>query len=85
MCSSDLKSNSTAFNTQVNLGASAKGKSKLDFYQLSSNEYQWSENLYRAVINKGPSHLKASATVGSRFSYTFPPYSITCVEVSAAH
>ncbi len=79
------KSNSTAFNTQVNLGTTGKAKSKLDFYQLSSNEYQWSENLYRAVIDKGPSHLKASAAVGSRFSYTFPPYSITCVEVSAAH
>ncbi len=78
------KSNSTAYNTQLNLGGSAKSKSKLDFYQLSSNEYQWSENLYRAVIDKGPSRLKASATVGNRFAYKFPPYSITCIEITPA-
>jgi len=66
------------------LGTPKKSKVKLDFYQLSSNEYQWSENLYRAVIDKGPSHLKGSQTVGSRFSYTFPPYSITCVEMTPA-
>jgi hypothetical protein len=79
------KSPSTAYKTAVNLGAAFKSKVKLNFYQLSSNEYQWSENLYQAVINKGPSHLKGSQIVGNRFSYTFPPYSITCVELTPAH
>jgi len=78
------KSNSAAYNTQINLGGGAKAKNKLDFYQLSPNEYQWSENLYRAVIDKGPAHLKASGMVGSRFAYTFPPYSITCIQVDPA-
>ncbi|MGH7739423.1 MAG: sugar-binding protein [bacterium] len=79
------KSKSTGYNTQVNLGEKLKGKHKLDFYQLSANEYQWSENLYRAVIDKGPTHLKASKLVENRFAYTFPPFSITCIEVSDAH
>ena len=73
-----------AFQTVINLGNSLKGKEKLDFYQLSSKEYQWSENLYSAVINKGPSHLRGSVAVKNRFQYTFPPYSITCVELTPA-
>ncbi len=71
-----------AYRTVVNLGAAQKKASKLDFYQLSSKEYQWSENLYRAVINSGPSHLKGSTATKGRFEYSFPPYSITCVEVT---
>lgn len=76
------KSSKNAFETDINLGKAFKGKSKLDFYELSSKEYQWSENLYRAVINSGPTHLRMTQTVKNRFGYTFPPYSITCVEMT---
>ncbi len=72
------------FKTSVNMGKSVKGKMKLDFYRLSSKEYQWSENLYRAVINTGPSHLKGNLAVGSHFEASFPPYSITCIEMTPA-
>ena len=75
------KSPSTAFKAPVNLGA-LTGKHKLDFYTLSENEYMWSENLYRAVINKKPTHTVGSVTVGNRFQYTFPPYSVTCIKIS---
>lgn len=75
------KSPKYAYKTALNLGSSLKGKFKPDFYELSSKEYQWSENLYRAVIDLGPAHLKVSRPVKSRFEYTFPPYSITCVEL----
>jgi alpha-L-arabinofuranosidase len=78
------KSPKYAFQTDINLGKTVKGTSKLDLYRLSSKEYQWSENLYRAVINTGPSHLKISQTVNNRFEYTFPPFSITCVEMTLA-
>ncbi len=78
------KNPKAGFKTVLNLGGGLKGKSKLDFYQLSSKEYQWSENLYRAVINSGPSHFKGAKAVGNRFEYTFPAYSITCVEISPA-
>lgn len=71
-----------AYKTGVNLGSVSKKGYRLDFYQLSSKEYQWSENLYRAVINSGPAHLKATRTVKGHFEYSFPPYSITCVELS---
>jgi hypothetical protein len=52
---------------------------------LSSKEYQWSENLYKAVIDAGPSHLKGSKPVKGHFEYTFPPYSIICVEMTPVH
>jgi len=73
-----------AYQTAVNLGSPLKNKYALDFYELSSKEYQWSENLYRAVINSGPAHLKGSKVVKGRFQYTFPPYSITCIEMTPA-
>jgi alpha-L-arabinofuranosidase len=74
-----------AYSAKINLGSNEQGKSKLDFYRLSPSEFQWSENLYRAVINSGPSHLMGSTTVKSRFSATFPPYSVTCIEMTPAH
>jgi|GEM_PF-705708 len=74
-----------SFSAKINLGPKEKGKKKLDFYQLGPNEFQWSENLYKAVINSGPSHLKGSSKVGSHFSATFPPYSVTCIEMTPAH
>jgi hypothetical protein len=73
-----------SFKTAINLGDKVRGKFKLDIHQLSSKEYQWSENLYRAVINKGPARLKGSVPVGNRFQYIFPPYSITCMELVPA-
>ncbi len=76
------KDSKAAYKTAVNLGPSFKGRFKLDVYQFSSKEYQWSENLYRAVINSGPSHLKCSQVVKNRFEYTFPPFSITCIEMT---
>ena len=78
------KNPKATFKTSLNLGGGLKGKVKLDIYELSSKEYQWSENLYRAVINSGPAHLKAAKAVGNRFEYTFPPYSITCFEMTPA-
>ncbi len=75
------KSPKTSYKTAINLGKGV-GKSALNIYQLSSKEYQWSENLYRAVINTGPSHLKTGKAVQSRFEYIFPPYSITCMEMT---
>lgn len=78
------KSSKNAYKAAVNLGATLKGRVKLDIHQLSPKEYQWSENLYRAVINSGPSHLKSPQAVGSRFEYAFPPYSITCIELIPA-
>ncbi len=79
------KNSKTAYSAKINLGAGQKGKSKLDFYRISPNEFQWSETLYRAVINSGPSHLTGSTPVGNRFSATFPPYSVTCIEITPAH
>jgi hypothetical protein len=76
------KNSKYPFSAKINLGKSVKGKFKIDFYELSPNEYQWSENLYRAVINSGPSHLKGGKAVGNRFEYTFPPYSVTCIELT---
>lgn len=75
------KSPKNAYKTSINTGSS-KIRFKTDFYELSSKEYQWSENLYRAVINSGPSHLKGGRVVKNRFEYTFPPYSITCIEMT---
>jgi hypothetical protein len=72
------KSPKKAYKTAINTGNS-KARFKTDIYELSSKEYQWSENLYRTVINSGPSHLKSGKAVKSRFEYTFPPYSITCI------
>lgn len=77
------KSPKKAYKTSINTGSS-KTVYKTDFYELSSREYQWSENLYRPVINSGPSHLKGGKAVKSRFVYTFPPYSITCIEMTPA-
>ena len=72
----------TSYKTVLNLGSKVAGQLKLDFFELSSKEYQWSENLYRAVVNTGPAHLTCPTTVGNRFEYTFPPYSITCIEMT---
>jgi hypothetical protein len=71
-----------AYTTKVNLGVvkAKKGKVKYNIYQLGPNEYQWSENLYKAMINSGPTHLTATGTK-SGFTATFPPYSVTCVEM----
>jgi alpha-L-arabinofuranosidase len=78
------KNSKDAFKTTINLGSSVKGKFNLHFYELSPKEYQWSENLYRAVINSGPAHFKSPRPVGNRFEYTFPPYSVTCIEMTPA-
>jgi hypothetical protein len=78
------KSPKYSYKSAVNLGTALKGKARLDFYELSSKEYQWSENLYRAVINSGPGHFKGAKPVGNRFEYTFPPYSLTCIEITPA-
>lgn len=75
------KSPKKAYKSAVNTGSS-KTTFKTDIYQLSSKEYQWSENLYRAVIDSGPSHLRGGKPMKSRFEYTFPPYSITCIEMT---
>jgi hypothetical protein len=78
------KNPKNVYSAEINLGTGVTGKSKLDIYREGPNEYQWSENLYRAVINSGPSHLEGSQPVGSRFSMSFPPYSVTCIELTPA-
>jgi hypothetical protein len=77
------KSPKDAYQTTVNLGADRTIASNVDFYQLSSKEYQWSETLYKPVIDSGPSHFAGSQPIKNGFQYTFPPYSITCVDLTA--
>lgn len=70
------KSSETAYRAAVNLGAGG-GKHQVERYTVGPGQYRWSENLYKAVLNTGPKHVKTAQAVGSRFEALFPPYSIT--------
>ena len=47
-------------------------------YQLSNKEYVWSKELYRPIVNSGPSKLDVNLDNGI---YNFPPYSVTILQV----
>jgi alpha-L-arabinofuranosidase len=47
-------------------------------WQLSDKEYVWSKELYRPIVNLGPSMINATLTNGT---YDFPPYSVTVLQV----
>jgi hypothetical protein len=75
------KSRETVYPSQVDPGA---GTFQLEIYSLGPNQYQWSENLFRAVVNKGPVHQKAGKPVTGPFPYSFKPYTITCFKFTPA-
>lgn len=47
-------------------------------WQLSDKEYVWSKELYRPIVNSGPTELAVTLTNGT---YNFPPYSVTVLQV----
>ena len=55
-----------------NLSSSAKA------WQLSDKEFVWSKELYRPIVNSGPSELNVTLNNGT---YEFPPYSVTVLQV----
>jgi alpha-L-arabinofuranosidase len=67
---------SSANATITIAGGAGSGKA----YQLSKKEYVWSKDLYRPIVNSGPSEIAVNG--GSSFTYSFPPYSVTCMELS---
>jgi len=48
-------------------------------YQLSDKEFVWSKDLYRPIVNSGPSEINVNG--GTNFKYSFPPYSIPVIEL----
>ena len=57
-------------------GATVQGSGKA--YQLSEKEYVWSKELYRPIVNSGPTEINADLSNGT---YDFPPYSVTLLQV----
>ncbi|MCE5299550.1 MAG: carboxypeptidase regulatory-like domain-containing protein [Spirochaetia bacterium] len=55
-----------------NLSSNAKA------WQLSDREYVWSKELYRPIVNSGPSVMEVNLKNGT---YDFPPYSVTVLQV----
>ena len=75
------KSRDTKYPSKVNIGA---GSYNLELYTFGPKQYQWAENLYRAVLNNGPVYQKAGKSVSGSFIYTFQPYTITCLKLTPA-
>jgi len=48
-------------------------------WQFSEKEYVWSRELYRPIVNTGPTEF--NARLGDSNSYNFPPYSITVMHL----
>lgn len=46
-------------------------------WQLTGKEYVWSKELYRPIVNAGPSKFDTSL---NDMTYTFPPYSVTVMQ-----
>jgi len=46
--------------------------------QLSDKEYVWSKELYRPIVNSGPSRFEVNLKDGA---YEFPPYSVTIIQL----
>jgi hypothetical protein len=57
-------------------GKTVSGSAKA--WQLSDREYVWSKELYRPIVNSGPSELNVNLENGV---YDFPPYSVTVLQV----
>jgi hypothetical protein len=55
-----------------NAGSSAK------VWQLSEREYVWSKELYRPIVNSGPSKFDVNL---NDMTYEFPPYSVTVLQL----
>lgn len=47
-------------------------------WQLSDKEYVWSKELYRPIVNSGPTELNVNMVDDT---YNFPPYSVTVLQV----
>ena len=47
-------------------------------WQLSDKEYVWSKELYRPIVNSGPTMINVNLTNGV---YDFPPYSVTVLQI----
>ena len=67
--------NATIKINGANVGGSGKA------WQLSEREYVWSKALYRPIVNTGPSEINVNNT-GNTFTYDFPPYSVTVIQLS---
>jgi hypothetical protein len=75
------KSRDTKYISTVDFGS---GTYNLDLYTFGPKQYQWAENLYRAVLNSGPIHQAAKAPVTGTIKYTFQPYTITAFKLTQA-
>jgi hypothetical protein len=75
------RSRDTKYPSKVDFGA---GNYNLELYTFGPKQYQWAENLYRAVLNSGPVYQKAGKPVSGSFVYTFQPYTITAIKLTPA-
>ncbi len=75
------KSRDTKYTSKVEIGA---GTYNLELYSFGPQQYQWSENLYRAVVNKAPVKQTAGKPISGSFNYTFQPYTITAFKLTPA-
>jgi len=57
-------------------GKNVSGSAKA--WQLSEKEYVWSKELYRPIVNAGPTEINVNLSNGT---YDFPPYSVTVLQV----
>jgi hypothetical protein len=71
------KTKLTISSARINIKGATMGSSGTA-WQLSDKEYVWSKELYRPIINSGPTEIKADLSSGT---YDFPPYSVTVLQV----
>ncbi len=64
-------------SAKINIkGTPVSGSGKA--WQLSEKEYVWSKELFRPIVNSGPTELNVNLGNGT---YDFPPYSVTVLQV----
>jgi hypothetical protein len=68
------------FAADASIAISGTGVGGGKAYQFSKKEYVWSKDLYKAIVNDGPSEISING--GKNFKYTFPPFSVTLLELS---
>jgi len=68
------------FAADASIAISGTGVGGGKAYQFSKKEYVWSKDLYKAIVNDGPSEINING--GKNFKYTFPPFSVTLLELS---
>jgi|DewCreStandDraft_4_1066084.scaffolds.fasta_scaffold02488_7 alpha-L-arabinofuranosidase len=56
-----------------------KAGSSAKVWQLTDKEYVWSKELYRPIVNTGPS--EKDVNLGNELIYDFPPYSVTVLQI----